>query len=93
VMKSWRPLAITGKMRKLKKSLDKRRNLCYIILMKTIKETYTSYDKIRKTLNLKADIIRARRHIWYCELVVAACAGASLALAGVIAHLMITGPA
>ena len=61
--------------------------------MKATKKTYTSYDKIRKTLSLKADIIRTQKHIWYCELIIAACAGASLALAGVIAHVMITGPA
>jgi ABC-type Fe3+-siderophore transport system permease subunit len=42
---------------------------------------------------IKADITNTRKHIRYCELIVAACAGACLALAGVIAHMMITGPA
>lgn len=42
---------------------------------------------------IKADIARTKKHTWYCELIIAACAGACLALAGVIAHAMITGPA
>jgi hypothetical protein len=42
---------------------------------------------------VKADIIRTEKHTWYCELIIAACVGASLTLVGVIAHMMITGPA
>ena len=42
---------------------------------------------------IKADIIRTEKHTWYCELIIAACLGASLTLVGVIAHMMITGPA
>jgi hypothetical protein len=42
---------------------------------------------------IDADIARTKKHTWYCELIIAACAGACLALAGVIAHLMLTGPA
>ena len=38
---------------------------------------------------IKADIVRTERHTWYCELIIAACVGASLALAFVIAHQMI----
>jgi hypothetical protein len=42
---------------------------------------------------IKADIIRTKKHTWYCELIIAACLGASLALAAVVIHMMITGPA
>ena len=66
-------------MKKLKKPLDKQRNLWYIILMKTRKETY-------KIASLKCDIARTQKHIWYCQLIIAACAGASLALGFVIVH-------
>ena len=45
------------------------------------------------TAEIKADIIRTKKHTWYCELIIAACLGASLTLIGVIAHMMITGPA
>ena len=47
--------------------------------MKTRKETY-------KIASLKLDIARTEKHIWYCELIIAACAGASLALGFVIVH-------
>ena len=47
----------------------------------------------RRIAKLQADIARTKKHTWYCELIVAACAGACLALAGVIAHMMITGSA
>ena len=54
----------------------------YIYLMKknTIEQNITS---------IKASIARTEKHTWYCELLIAACAGASLALAFVIAHQMI----
>ena len=42
---------------------------------------------------IEADIKRTRKHIWYCELIIAACVGASITLAGVIIHMMVTGPA
>jgi len=42
---------------------------------------------------IEADIKRTEKHTWYCELIIAACLGASLALAAVVAHMMITGPA
>ena len=42
---------------------------------------------------IKADIKCTEKHTWYCELIIAACVGASIAFAFVIAHLMITGPA
>ena len=45
------------------------------------------------TAEIKADIIHTKKHTWYCELIIAACLGASLTLIGVIAHMMITGPA
>ena len=47
----------------------------------------------RRITALKADIKRTEKHTWYLELFIAACLGASLALAGVVAHLMLTGPA
>ena len=58
-----------------------------------MKTAYTTHNKIRKNLNLSADINRYRKQIWYCELIIAACVGASVTLIGVIAHMMITGPA
>jgi len=42
---------------------------------------------------IKADIARTEKHTWYCELLIAACVGASLTLVFVIAHSMIVGPA
>ena len=39
---------------------------------------------------IKADIARTQRHTWYCELIIAACVGASLALAFVVVHGMLT---
>ena len=58
-----------------------------------MKETYTSYNRIRKNLNLQADIVRARKQTYYLELTISALVGASITLMGVIAHMMITGPA
>tara|TARA_B110001454_G_scaffold211160_1_gene226482 strand:- start:641 stop:811 length:171 start_codon:yes stop_codon:yes gene_type:complete len=49
--------------------------------------------KQQTTAEIKADIVRMKKHTWYCELIIAACVGASLTLVGVIAHMMITGPA
>jgi hypothetical protein len=40
---------------------------------------------------LKANIARSKKHIWYCDLIIAACAGASFALIGVVIHMMVTG--
>ena len=42
---------------------------------------------------IKEDIERTEKYTRNCELIIAACVGASLALAFVIAHQMITGPA
>ena len=39
---------------------------------------------------IRADIIRTKKYTWYCELIIAACVGACLALAGVIAHTMLS---
>lgn len=50
------------------------------------KMNWTSYNQQRRELNLKADINRHQKHIFYCELIIAACAGASLALGFVIIH-------
>ena len=52
-----------------------------------MKTTYTNRNKIRKNIN------RYRKQIWYCELIIAACVGASITLIGVITHMMIAGPA
>jgi hypothetical protein len=43
----------------------------------------------RRTAEAKADAIRTEKHVWYCELVIAACAGASLVLGFVIIHQML----
>jgi hypothetical protein len=40
---------------------------------------------------LKANITRTEKHIRYCDLIIAACAGASFALIGVVIHMMVTG--
>ena len=58
-----------------------------------MKETYTNYRAERAKLNLHTDILRARKQIRYCEWIISACVGASIALGFVIAHQMITGPA
>ena len=49
--------------------------------------------KQQTTAEIEADIARTKKHTWHCELIIAACLGAALALAGVIAHMMTTGPA
>jgi len=49
--------------------------------------------KQQTTAEIKADIRRIKKHTWYLELLIAACVGASIAFAFVIAHMMITGPA
>jgi len=56
-------------------------NPYYIMKKNTKQQTITE---------IKADIARTEKHTWYCELIVAACVGASLALAFVIAHGMLT---
>jgi hypothetical protein len=61
--------------------------------MKATKKAYPNPSKALKILDLKASILREQKLIWHCELVIAACAGASLALVGVIAHMMIAGEA
>ena len=58
-----------------------------------MKETYTSYNRIRKNLNLQADIVRYKKQNQRLEWLISALVGASIALAGVIAHMMISGPA
>jgi hypothetical protein len=63
------------------------------VILYPMKETYTSYKQIRKNLNLKADIARTRRQSYYLELIISALVGASITLMGVIAHMMISGPA
>jgi hypothetical protein len=54
--------------------------------MKAIKETYTSYKQQRSNLELQADISRCKKQIRYCEWIISACLGASLALGFVIIH-------
>jgi cell fate (sporulation/competence/biofilm development) regulator YlbF (YheA/YmcA/DUF963 family) len=58
-----------------------------------MKETYTSHKQIRKNLNLQADIVRYKRQNQRLEWLISALVGASITLMGVIAHMMITGPA
>ena len=51
---------------------------------------YMKKNTIKRNIaSIKADIARTEKHTWYCELIIAACVGASLALAFVIAHQMI----
>ena len=66
--------------------------LWYIILMKANKDlipNWTSYNQQRKNLNLEANIQRYQKQIRYCEWIISACIGASIALGFVIAHQMI----
>ena len=44
----------------------------------------------RRIAALQAAHARTLKHTWYCELIIAACVGASLALAFVVAHGMLT---
>jgi len=39
--------------------------------------------------SIRAEVARTEKYTWYCELIIAACVGASFALAFVIAHQMI----
>lgn len=53
---------------------------------------WESYNERQKRNNLRADIVRHKRQIWYLELILSACLGAALALGFVIAHqIYITG--
>ena len=55
---------------------------------------YTIYMIMKDKTNneiLKANITRTEKHIRYCDLIIAACAGASFALIGVVIHMMVTG--
>ena len=66
--------------------------LWYIILMKANKDlipNWTSYNQQCKNLNLEANIQRYQKQIRYCEWIISACIGASIALGFVIAHQMI----
>ena len=57
--------------------------------MKDKKQPIGTGRQQRRIDALKADVARTQKHTWYCELVIAACVGAFLALAFVIAHQMI----
>ena len=48
---------------------------------------WTSYNQQRAERNLDADIQRTKKHIFYCNLIIAACSGASVVLSGVLFHL------
>ena len=79
-------------LKKLFTTLDKVMFLWYIILMKANKDlipNWTSYNQQRKNLNLEANIQRYQKQIRYCEWIISACIGASIALGFVIAHQMI----
>ena len=54
-----------------------------------MKETYTNYRAEQAKLNLHTDILRARKQTRYCDWIISACAGASIALIFVIIHQMI----
>ena len=43
----------------------------------------------RRTAEAKANALREEKRVWYCELAIAACLGAALALGFVVAHQMI----
>ena len=58
--------------------------------MKNKKQPIGTGGQERRIEALKADAARTQKHTWYCELVIAACLGASLALGFVVAHGMIT---
>ena len=60
--------------------------MLYLTKMKT---KWTSYNEQQRNLTLQADINRTEKHIRWCEWIIAACLGASIALAFVIAHQMI----
>ena len=51
---------------------------------------WTSHNQQQSELNMRADINREKKHIWYCELIIAACVGASITLAFVIVHTMLS---
>jgi len=44
----------------------------------------------RRIAAIRADVARTEKHTWYCELIIAACVGASLALSFVVVHGMLT---
>jgi len=53
---------------------------------KTNKMNWTSYNQQQRELNLKADINRHQKQIFYMELFISACIGASTALGFVLIH-------
>ena len=53
---------------------------------------WTSYNQQRRDLNRLADIQRLQKHNSVLEFVLAGLIGASVALAGVIIHMMVSGP-
>jgi predicted Co/Zn/Cd cation transporter (cation efflux family) len=74
----------------LKKPLDFLVEMKYSInKMKNMKNTKLGRQQ-RRIASLKADVERMEKHTWHLELVIAACLGASLALAFVIGHQMLT---
>ena len=76
----------------LKKPLDFLVEMKYSInKMKNMKNTKLGRQQRRIAIaSLKADVARTEKHTWYLELLIAACLGASLALAFVIGHQMLT---
>lgn len=48
---------------------------------------WTSYNEQQARLDEMADIQRTKKHIFYCNLIIAACSGASVVLIGVLFHL------
>ena len=48
---------------------------------------WTSYKKQQDELTREADMIRHDKYIFVCHLIIAACAGASVVLIGILFHL------
>ncbi len=65
--------------------------VCYSIntMKNEMITNWTSYKQERSNLELQADINRHKKQIRYCEWIISACIGASIALGFVIAHQMI----
>ena len=50
------------------------------------KMKWTSYNAQQAKLTERADIERTEKHVWYCELIMSACLGASAVLLFVLIH-------
>lgn len=50
------------------------------------KMKWTSYNAQQAKLTERADIERTKKHVWYCELIMSACLGASAVLLFILIH-------